>query len=331
MKQIELNHLLIYQERKLIEYKPEKAVHYCNFDTFNKIITPFVQGDTMERIDGKTFLPYKAKYITFFATDINYLNDREEYNIGKKNVESVAGALANDSEELFVACFCDKTDNLTQWKYYGKNAGLAVEFDTEGVSINYCDNCKCKKIGKKNEYPQHHDIRFMPFNVFYCVRADEANPDEKREIRRRIKKMLPDEYELSSITEQTAKLGIIPYIKHEAFEDERESRIILYHSGHGKKRCSSTKYRTANMIKPYLEMRMFYGSEVAKKHIPIKSVTVGPCPEPNLLIRSIYHSLEEDLVKRERYISDDEINRHGYVKTSGGIKIYKSTVPFRSY
>ena len=45
---------------------------------------------------------------------------------------------------------------------------------------------------------------------------------------------------------------------------------------------------------------MFYGKSKAEK-IPIKSVTVGPCAEPNLFIRSIYHTLEKDIVKRKRY------------------------------
>jgi len=333
MDELELKHLMIYHQKKLSDFRPEKAVHYCNLDTFNKIVQPFVEGKTMDRYDDKKSIKYKVKYINFFATDLNYLNDREEYNIGTKHVESVAGPFnkSTNNEETFIACFCDKTDNLTQWKYYGKDAGLAVEFDTENVQINYCDKCTCPKTDDdKKEFPQKHDIRFMPFEVFYCSRLEDAGSSETKEIQKRIKSMLPNDDELASITEQTAKVGVVPYIKHIAFEDECESRIILYHIQHGKERCSSTNYRTGNIIKPFLNLRLFYGNRKAIKHIPIKSVTVGPCPEPRLLIRSIFHMLEENYELRERNI-EDELDKKGFVKTSTGIIVTSSSAPFRSF
>lgn len=330
MKQSELNNLLVFHSNKLKDFKPSKAVHYCNIDTFNKIIAPFVEGKKMKRYDGKLFSAYEAKYVCFFATDINYLNDREEYNIGKAQVKRVAGPFLKENiEEIFVACFCDSTDNLTQWKYYGKETGLAVEFDTEDVVLNYCDKCTCINGTKEPvEYPLRHDISFMPFEVFYTPRIKDSSEDELNEAELRIRKMLPKGKELNSITKQTAKLSIIPYIKHKAFEDENESRITLYHSEHCNVRCSSTKYRSSTVIKPYLDIRMFYGNPKAEKYIPIKSVTVGPSANQDLFVRSIFHALEEDYAEREKNI-DKEIE-NGFVETTGGIIIRKSSIPFRS-
>ncbi len=332
MEKTAINHLMNYQETKLEKYKPNKAVHYCSLATFNAIVQPHVEKSTMPRIDDETFMPYEAKYVNFFATDINYLNDREEYYIGKKNIEAVAGKIKDSVgiEETFIACFCKETDNLTQWKYYGKETGLAVEFDTDDVVINYCPNCKCNEVGCKGVYPKGHDIRFMPFEVYYCPRLDDASRTRKEKTEKRIYEMLPHGDDLNKINERTAILGTIPYIKHDAFKDECESRIILYHCDHNDERCSLTKYRVANVIKPYLELRMFYGNSKASKKIPIKSVTIGPCAEPNLFIRSIYHTLETDIVKRERDIEHELITK-GFVETTEGIKIRKSKAPFRSY
>lgn len=337
MEKVELDSLLMHYKDSFKAFKPQKAVHYCNLDTFFKIINPYVSGKTLERSDNGT--KYKAKYVTFFATDLKFLNDREEYKIGKNYVESVAGDLEKsaDSEELFVACFCSDTDNLTQWKYYGKEAGcgLAVEFDTENVFLNYCDICECGQRKKeadvadveieKESYPKRHDILFMPFNVHYFNRKSCASKDEQKKAEQIINKLLPKEHLLNSVTEQTAKLGIIPYIKHKAFEDERESRIILYNCQHGKKLCSSIKYRPGKVIKPFVEMCMFYGNNKAATSIPIKSITIGPDRDQDLLFSSIYHFVEQDVKLKGINLE----GKHSIV-TSDGITITKSTTPFRS-
>lgn len=318
MKKEELDELLTYYDEKFKCYKPKKVVHYCTIDTFYKIVEPYINKEYLHRIDDNDDLEYEAKAIRFFATDLLFLNDKAEYKLGKEIVEHEAGITGTSgAEALYLACFCDDSDSLTQWKYYGKDYGLAVEFDTEDVMLNYCDICGCNDPKKTEKYPRSHDIAFMPFNVYYC---DLDSYDKEY-----IKKLLPTEEELRTISLETAKLGLIPYIKHKAFKDEHESRITLYHCETNGKNCSSNKLRSSGVIKPYIEMRIFYGNKKAQKLIPIKSVTIGPCRDQSLVFTSVYHLLEEDYSKKGIDVEDLD-----FVTTSGGIKIIKSKVPFRS-
>lgn len=317
---------------KMEKYIPERAVHYCNFDTFLKIFEPFTNDEHLKRLDDNDGSEYEARFVRFFASDIHFLNDRVEYEIGKNYVKSLSKRLDETAipEKLFIACFCNDTDNLTQWKYYGKEAGsgLAIEFDTDDVVLNYCDNCKCAKLKDPEEYPQMHDISFMPHKVHYGPKSDSSDPSDIRLIKkmnREIKAMLPKIHELSSITGNTAIRGVIPYIKHQAFKDEKESRITLYQIRNSGNYCSSIKYRAGNVIKPFIELRMLYGNKKAEKQIPIKSITIGPDRDQDLLFSSIYYLLEEDSELKAKNLDGMDS-----VITSGGIKIAKSTVPFRS-
>ena len=331
MEKSELEQLLPYYEKKFGVYKPSRIVHYCTISTFNKIVEPYITQDSMPRIDDDTGESYEAKYIRFFASDLNFLNDREEYNIGKQYVENASGKLddPDNPEKLFIACFCNETDNLTQWKYYGKETGtgLAVEFDTNDVLLNYCDRCECGGVTSE-KYSQRHDISFLPYKVHYGPRRDCKGVKAEKKIKELdsiVEAALPKQLELNSVTEQTAKVGIIPYIKHEAFEDEKESRITLYQIHNHGKACSSIQYRVGDVIKPFIEMRIFYGNIKAQTKIPIKSITIGPGRDQNLLFRSIYYLMEEDERKKGRNIEEEP-----EIRTTSGIKIKKSTVPFRS-
>ncbi len=322
MKAYEILDISEYYERQFSRYKPNKAVHYCNTDTFYKIVEPYINDESLPRSSGgKT---YKAKCIRFFASDMLFLNDQEERRIGKTLVNRVVSSevgieIAETEEEMFIACFCNDTDNLTQWKHYGKDCGLAVEFDMKDVVMNYCETCCCGKDVVK--YPKRHDLAFAPYNVFYC------NPSEDKFTynKERLLSMLPSEAKLTSIAKKTAELSVIPYIKHDAFRDEKESRIILYHSQSDNGVCSLTKYRSGSVFKPYLEMRLFYDSTKAEKKIPIKSVTIGPASNQDLVFRSVYHILE-----RNPMLMNRDVSKLNFITTSEGIKIIKSKIPFRS-
>ena len=303
-------------------YKHDSVFHYCSVDSFLKIIDPYLKRDKpLERREGSLL------YCSFIATHIRYLNDEQEY---KEGIESLNSRISKKTkkgvkapnDEIYVACFCDEPDNLTQWKYYGSDSGIAIEFSTKNVYLNYCD---------KADFSSDFDIRFKPFDVFY-----EDHMDAIKYINSLDKRMC---------SEHAQNQALIPYMKNHNFIGERESRIVLYNLRKSKrgKPASSVQYRISQgMIKPYLGMRLFYKGPEGEKKIPIKSVTVGPGINADKICNSLCQLLEPEKTKSIKYI--DDINaickpKKGSVSderkivytTTNGIEIYKSSVPFRNY
>ena len=304
-------------------YKHASVYHYCSIDSFLKIIDPYInrEKDPLIRNDVPLL------YCSFIATHIRYLNDEQEYKEGKELLEKLVHknskkALKTPNDEIYVACFCDNPDNLTQWKYYGSNSGIAIEFSTKNVYLNYCNQVN---------YSPEFDIRFKPFDVFYDNHMEAINYFNSLDRR--------------MCSEYAQNQALIPYMKNHNFDGERESRIVLYNLKKSKrgKPASTAQYRISQgIIKPYLGMRLFYKGSEAEKNIPIKSVTVGPGINADKICYSLCQLLEPEKTKTINYI--DDINEKCKPKkgsvgderkliytTTNGIEIYKSAVPFRDY
>ena len=212
------------------------------------------------------------------------------------------------NEEIYVACFSEAEDDLTQWKYYGKDCGLAVEFDLDNVKLNYCNLEKAK-----------YDMMFDPRKVEYdkpetvtnCLKAS------KGEVLKR--------------TASNVAQAMIPYWKDHNFIAEAESRIALYNvydvENGEQKKVSSTKYRlSGELIKPYIEMIMFLNSEEGKKRLPIKSVCIGPGHNQKYILNAVYRILEPE----ENEINSTDTDDMTEIETTNGIIIKRSLVPFLS-
>ena len=307
--------------RKFIRISPEAIVHYCSLESFKCFVDDFLNGKRITReIDGKNV---ELAYLTFFATHIRYLNDEQEFKEGKSILKDINGGKDPDiNDEIYVACFSDSADNLTQWKYYGSDCGIAIEFETDKVFLNYCD------VDENKDY-EDCDVEFCPIEVMY------ENHFEKAKALKETDKL--------SLSGDKVSQSIIPYLKNGYFKDERESRIVLYNiiDSEGNPLSQSLYRVSGGILKPYIKMKIFQKRE-NKDFLPIKSVTVGPGNNADKVCNAICQMLETPFYcYKQRFVDDidntckadghytDDMRKLVY-KTSTGIEVYKSAAPFRS-
>ncbi|MET6533099.1 DUF2971 domain-containing protein [Citrobacter freundii] len=99
---------------------------------------------------------------SLWATNIYFLNDREEFHHGykcflnaldyvddnyvldgvKEQVQSMLSHfMKHQGMHIYSISFCSVADQLSQWRGYGKNQGICIEFEEDELSnvLNYSD------------------------------------------------------------------------------------------------------------------------------------------------------------------------------------------------
>jgi len=277
----------------------------------------------------------KEKFVTLFASQMQYLNDRQEFIEGV-NIVSNAGVNTTDLfESLFVTCFCGKEDLLSQWKYYGKDCGISIEFDFS----NDVFLCWYNMIGEngEKETPIEYWSAIRPYRVIY--KNQKSKFDEIRSTVNNIR--------YKNVADKEAANIFVPYCKNSKFSEENESRLVFY--------PIKTELPNKEFLLTKLEYRESKGKmipqfkcKMAYKHknqriIPIKSIMIGPGYHQHLVFNSVINMLEPNREK-VRFFSDEEIdnvirgsenNDIGIIEgrvtyiTSNYIKISMSAIPMR--
>ena len=252
-----------------------------------------------------------------WLTHTLYLNDEEEMAHGDHvAAEAIAAALSRSAadvkksaylkqleallgrpsnEGVYICCFCQRDNLLSQWRGYGANgAGVSLQFDSAGFAQWTGADCP------------YGLMRF--WKVFY-----------KAETQRRIVDAAID-YSWSSqldsvLCAQRAADAIqffIPTFKNPDFEEEAEWRLIFTPNPLCLiKPCFRVR---DTMLVPYYRLRDLAQSSLAAPHaappqLPIGHVTVGPGAAKVLNVESVRMLL----------------NGYGYT----GIPIEASNTPFR--
>ncbi len=297
-------------------------IHYTSFAGFKAMLEPYAEKN--------------EPYFKIFPSQIQYLNDYQEYKAGVK----VVGLKTDDEDNnVFAVCFCGEEDLLSQWKYYGKNSGISIEFD-----FNAKNPCRCKWWGKIDEVKNSDNdgLLMKPYMVFYDNHTDEYNK-------------LYENFRLSH-PESVLKSIFIPFCKDKSFHEENESRLIFYPLSDDNRK-TDIKYRvTEDKIIPQFECGIAYIDNSKRNSVPIKNVMIGPGHNQILLFNAVIHMLERDKsnlyfwdgdtidsIKKECSAVDSDlqssrkmcvVKKHGeryYVtyKTDGGITVQLSPTPFR--
>jgi len=246
-----------------------------------------------------------------WASNVSFLNDHRELQHGLAaslaaiRVLSKSGVAAKwrgplkDAEaklrngnipNTYAACFCTRTDSLSQWRGYGGGE--------QGISLTFTRAALTKLLAKDNA---------RLHRVVYCDLTTE----------KRMKKAVEDQ--LGSLDEfdellgesspegrnreaYDAICGLLPKFKHLSFSDERELRFVVQQPDMTDKVCFRP---VGNVIVPYLALGPGPGVK-----LPIKTVRVGPGRNPELTVQSLKLFLSQ----------------HGY----GEVPVVPSKVPFRS-
>ncbi len=138
-----------FNAKGTIRQRRSPAFHYTAFDTCLNMLK-------YKKSDKKT-----PKYLELFASHISYMNDTKEFVVGLETIlctlknilnthpfDPIADSDIVDTAEGFIntyknylalpayavpphyiVCFNKDFNNLAQWKYYGKNSGISIEYD----------------------------------------------------------------------------------------------------------------------------------------------------------------------------------------------------------
>lgn len=274
------------------------------------------QNDKQELIEG----------ISFIKENIYDIPNNEIY-------QKVTNSLDELNNNIYITCFSSNGDLLEQWKYYGNNCGLSIEFDFNQCE-GFFDDGKIEKesrnvflyeakeacfekndINKKIGFDFEEEfwdvnktlhtttrggISLYPINVLY------TNKEKIEIVNQALNENINENMATlnlynSSINKNEyidcAVSTIVPICKNCNFEHEKESRLIFFPLKEAK-----IKYREKNnRILPYLKCTVV--NKDANKY-PIISVTVGPGNNQNLVFNAVISMLEGH--DNAKFISEED-------------------------
>ncbi len=236
--------LTLQSGEKIFDQQPT-CFHYTSLDSFWKIIESEV----------------------FRATHVRFSNDMEEYQLGERFIKQIVQKDLKNYDDYYVICFCYEEDLLSQWREYGK-IGVSIGMDYSRKSV-----FSVIRNSNKREPTSTDRILFaMPTSVLYI--------DNKFENGSLIF-LNSQKVTLSSLSEACSKPAIdyfddkqmrnlIPHIKHNAFLEEKEARLLFTLSVD--EEANYVFYKNPEPYrKPYLQLK--YGN-TAEKNIECKYVHV---------------------------------------------------------
>lgn len=257
---------------------------------------------------------------TLWATDAQYLNDREElsyvcnfvvealladHDPEKKEVfQRVAEALDRDHNALhepimstYVTSFTSRGDLLSQWRGYSGASGYSIGFRREAVS----HTARMVELGDSHSAPI---LTSDPMKeVKYGDAAARAVAAQAVEILRSAPlNMDPNRHWWSGVGHTYYELlSLMVTVKNDAFKEEHEWRLITTLTGD-----DVSSFREGPLgITPYLPTY----AKPTDGRSPIAKVIVGPGPEMRLRVHAAKRVLE----------------RRGH----RGVEVVPSRVPFR--
>ena len=265
---------------------PSACWHYTTLSALNAIIK-----DSLEKVNH-----FKVNYFntaTFWASNIRYLNDEQEFRDGILKLSEYEEKDIVDTcmDNVYLISFCGDGDLLSQWKYYGKESGIAVKFNLNYVRYKYW-----KEIEQKLE--SHDD----PLITIAGVEPKRKDDEQTRPIKVKYKDeekvkyygKLKDMSEISGVPSLISNL-FVPFCKHSGFSEENESRLVFYAHQFGVYKIGNRVtvpdivYNLGkSTVKPALQVHM----EVDDTRNLIDQIVVGPGYNQNLVFNALIHMFD---------------------------------------
>ena len=279
-----------------------------------------------------------------WATNILYLNDTEEIKqalwVTMTCLERISESPISKSEEKFVYEFYKRVESITK---RDSDFGVYVcSFSTEPDLLSqwrgYCPDGNGISIGFDFNSERYAQLIGKDFSLVKCEYADEFGPPPSC-IQKFLEETIttfrnfPKKMKLSDRIDKTLNgidkklLSIAPIIKHPAFKEESEWRLV---SQPISITSQSIKFREGkSMLIPYVAIELPKDND---DELVIPEIWVGPTPHPNLSVHSLENYLNHNrfftLEKSIETPFDDEITRNSEKKVA--TQVFKSEAPFRT-
>lgn len=263
----------------------------------------------------------------FWASNIHYLNDAEEYYRGISHLldifdgskyDSILKALkaiyfenGSSSEGIFTISFSSQEDNLHQWITYSKEAGVCIGLDYTLLKDKYdlvydavCGKERsievygtCANVLIQANYIEpitnKEKIQKKIINSLAAVFKDAFGSSELNSIRKNIRAN-----KLSIGQFDTAKQFFrlyASYFKNPAFSIENEFRAAFLPLFTKHQACAEIGYlgMLSGVIRPYIKIGVLrHGSTDRTSPLPIKSITIGPAGNQQTVFNSVVHRIK---------------------------------------
>jgi Protein of unknown function (DUF2971) len=207
-----------------------------------------------------------------------------------------------ETASLFVTCFSERGDDLSQWRAYARGeGGYAIQFDPgrlimSSISGDSAEQMQIEQMLMRVEYdPKQHDAFLTDIlkqgEKFFSTLEGAS-------------KATPEEWVAEFVRYWLWNLQFLaPCLKHPKFENEREWRFVYSLRTDDAKRMQFRQRQS--MMTRHVPLRL-------KKPLPITGVIVGPCRHPQLSRVAV-----GDLLKKFGY--DPDI-----------VKVSVTQVPYRA-
>lgn len=296
--------------------------HYTSARAIFSIFQDYIKG-----LADKTAYVHKC---SFLASNIRFLNDAKEYSDGleiynkllqegtiledKTRLQDLRDASGFQMDGIYLVSFCGNGDLLSQWKWYGKDSGVALKFEFEeahySISHPIEENDKADGIKYHPMPSDAHGTRPSDVDGFSDVQMSIVPVRYTEEDKKKyLQHLLGTKYENYSNPGSVIPMAFVPFCKDVGFSEEKESRLVFF-ACDPQGRCSyNIEYNTAEpgRIKP--AMRVNVSNQVTapdisdiirpRSHPPqsaataqrnlISEVIIGPGQNQNLVFNLMIH------------------------------------------
>lgn len=227
---------------------------------------------------------------SIWATNIYYLNDKNEFEHGRecliKTLDCIEPTFMNENDKklflkelehfsdggsvnVFSASFCRTGDKLSQWRGYGGEQGICIEFDEDNL-FDWVD-------------PEYYNFR--KGEVVYLKPGKTIKDHQlivENLLNNSINALLNEDDLFKIVHYEYVIPTIIPFCKDESFHEEDEFRYIFIPAD---EECIKFRASDKGLI-PYIELQTGKGS-----NLPIKKIIVGPGKYSEDVIKSLKYFL----------------------------------------
>lgn len=228
---------------------------------------------------------------SLWATNIYYLNDRLEFRHGlscylnalnthrhevssevRNNIVGFIESIEKIRDlHIYSISFSREVDQLSQWRGYGRDCGVCIEFDEDYLHAAF------KNAGYFIQRSDVDYVKSSDHDEIWKI-AKSFSPINHLEIAFR-----DDSKHINSHAHMLMR-GLVAFIKHDSFSEEKEYRFVF----------------TPKLDNPVVEFRVSENGFVpyivlkceGKEKLPIKSVHIGPVKERDEIQKGIRFLLD---------------------------------------
>jgi hypothetical protein len=234
-------------------------------------------------------------------TDIRFLNDiaelRYSVELARAHLDHLAANTKTDPERqllenwrmllytpegirFYLASFCEDGDQLSQWRAYGQEGGYAIGFAPERLK-KAAESLRQPYALMKCVYKLDEQEGLMATITSTLLDALRANWPSEDHLRLKLLTEL-------SVQFSTFLMSIAASLKHPAFAEEREWRLVTTDPIGGRPARKSFRLGRRTIV-PYIEMNLVD----AEKVVRFERVIVGPTPHVDISCEAVRALLTE--------------------------------------